>query len=375
MIFQTPELEPTEDAVLARIDHLRARVRAYVRDPARWTGLLRRNIFAKAIQGSNTIEGYNISVDDAIAAVEGEEPLQADQATWAEIVGYRQAMTYVIQLARDPLFRLSVDQIKGLHYMLLSHDLTKSPGHWRPGYVAVRDGSTGAIVYEAPDAALVPQLMAELVESLNVDEQSHAIVRGAMAHLNLTMIHPFRDGNGRMARALQTLILGRGGPLAPELSSIEEYLGRNTDDYYAVLARVARGSWHPEEDSRPWIRFCLTAHFRQAQTVLYRIERIERLWAALEELIVSRGLPERTLLALADAAMGYRVRNPIYRKAAEVSANVASRDLGWLVREGLLEPTGEKKHRYYLASDVIAEVSKRVETPNKFIEDPFGATP
>jgi Fic family protein len=49
-----------------------------------------------------------------------------------------------------------------------------------------------------------------------------------MAHLNLVMIHPFRDGNGRMARCLQSVVLAREGVLSPVFMSVEEYLGRNT---------------------------------------------------------------------------------------------------------------------------------------------------
>ena len=228
MIFRLPEPDPAARLVLGRIDDLKARLGVHLREPMRWTGLLRRNIFARAIQGSNTIEGYNITVDDAIAAVEGEAPLDADAKTWAEIVGYRQAMTYVLQLARDRHFRYSVDQIKSLHFMLLSHELAKDPGHWRPGYVSVRDERTSDVVYEGPDAAKVPALMEELVDALNTSPEEHPILRAAMAHLNLAMIHPFRDGNGRMARCLQTLVLGSQGNLTPEFSSIEEYLGRNT---------------------------------------------------------------------------------------------------------------------------------------------------
>ncbi len=66
-----------------------------------------------------------------------------------------------------------------------------------------------------------------------------------MAHLNLVMIHPFRDANGRMSRCLQTPVLAREQILAPQFSSIEEYLGRNTQSYYKVLGEVGAESWHP----------------------------------------------------------------------------------------------------------------------------------
>ena len=95
------------------------------------------------------------------------------------------------------------------------------------------------------------------------------------------MIHPFKDGNGRMARVLQTLVLARYGILAPEFSSIEEYLGvkRNTQEYYAVLAQVGGGSWKPMNSASPWVSFNLRAHYVQAQTVLHRVKETRRRFA------------------------------------------------------------------------------------------------
>jgi Fic family protein len=371
MIFQAPELDTRSREVLGLIDALKKRLGSMLSEPRRWDGLFRRTAFARAIRGSNTIEGYNVTVDDAIAAVEGEPPLEADEKTWAEILGYRQAMTYVLQLARDPHFGYSGDTVRSLHYMMLSHDLSKGPGQWRPGYIYVRNDERNEIVYEGPDAGAIPALMAELVDSLNVENDQDLIVRGAMAHLNLVMIHPFRDGNGRMARALQTLVLARGGHFSPVFSSIEEYLGRNTLAYYSVLAEVGQGRWQPAQDATAWVKFCLTAHFRQATTVLNRTERMRRIWDALEAEVTQHGLPERTKLALADAATGHRVRNPTYRKLADISDGLASRDLRLLVEAGLLEPHGEKRGRYYVGSATIMEIRKRSEGARGPIADPF----
>lgn len=72
-LFRTPELSPDELEVVARIDELRAALRyQVVQTPRRWTGSLRRVMFARAIQGSNTIEGYNVTLADAMAVAEGE---------------------------------------------------------------------------------------------------------------------------------------------------------------------------------------------------------------------------------------------------------------------------------------------------------------
>ena len=95
-----------------------------------------------------------------------------------------------------------------------------------------------------------------------------------MAHLHVVSVHPFADGNGRIARIVQSLVLAREGLLAPEFSSIEEYLGRQTNDYYRTLQQVQAGRYQPDRDTMPWVRFCVTAHIQQAR------ERLEQLATA-----------------------------------------------------------------------------------------------
>lgn len=371
-IHDTPTLIDQEREVIHSIGEMCARLKYALSTPKRWPGLLRRSAFGRNIQGSNSIEGYNVSVEDAIAAVEGEEPLEASEEAWRAILGYRNAMTYVLQLSDDPHFTYNETLLRSLHYMMIQHDISKNPGRWRPGYIAVRNEQTGQIVYEGPDADQVPRLVNSLIGVLNGPENNTpAIIRAAMAHLNLVMIHPFSDGNGRMARCLQTLVLAREGILEPHFCSVEEYLGRYTQDYYTVLAEVGQGLWHPENDARPWIRFSLTAHYRQAKTILRRTRELGRLWDELEQQVKNRNLPERTIFALAEAASGRKVRNATYRPIAEVSENLASRDLTELVQSGLLIPYGEKRGRYYLASDVIKEIRARIREPRTEPEDPF----
>lgn len=372
MIFPAPELTSEEQEVVHRIDELKRALGYRVSaTPKRWYGLLRRITFARAVRGSNTIEGYDVALDDAIAAQEGEEPLDPKTEAWAAVTGYQSAMTYVLQLADDPHFRYSPDLLRALHFMMLQYKLTKNPGRWRLGQVFVFDEDRGERVYEGPDAVQIPGLIDELLDTLNhPPPEIPGVVKAAMAHLNLVMIHPFSDGNGRMARCLQTLVLARDGVLAPPFASIEEYLGRNTQAYYEVLADVGGGSWRPERDARPWIRFCLTAHFRQATTLLQRTKEIQRLWDSLEEEIASLGLPERTLFALADAAVGLRVRNATYRPIAEINDNLASRDLKKLVEQGLLIPDGERRGRFYVASDRLKEIRVRTRETRQ-VEDPF----
>lgn len=358
-IHSTPQLTSEEEEAVARIGELKTMLRWQTSQPRRWLGSLRRLTFAKAVQGSNSIEGYDAGLDDVLAAVEDEEPLDAATETVSALQGYRDALTYVLQLSEDD-DQVDVDEslLRSLHYMMLKYDLSKRPGRWRRGAIFVQREKDGEVVYEGPDVELVPNLIRELLESLR-DPPASPMVAGAMAHLNLVMIHPFSDGNGRMARCLQTLVLTSDHVRAPVFSSIEEYLGRNTEAYYHVLAEVGRGSFHPENDARPWLRFCINAHFQQAHTLLWRVREAEELWDRCQALAAERGLPDRVVGPLSDAARGLRIRNAPYRRAVQeadgavIEVQTASRDLKTLVDGGLLIAHGATRGRYYVASPTL----------------------
>lgn len=378
MIFQTPELREDELDVLELLSQQREELHDRVAEPRRWRGSLRRLAFARAVQGSNSIEGYNASLDDVIAAIEGEPTMDADEETQHALSGYRDAMTYVLQIAEDDGLEIEEGLIKSLHFMMIKHDLRKNPGQWRPGDIYVRREESGEIVYEGPPCDEVPQLIGELLRDLRRDE-SPVLVKAAMAHLNLVLVHPFSDGNGRMGRCLQTLVLARDQVLAPAFSSIEEFLGRNTEAYYDILAEVGAGSWHPERDARPWLRFCLRAHYIQIRTILRRREETEQLWNASVTLAARNRLPERCAAALMDAAYGFRIRRGGYQSSVEmvageeISEQSASRDLKAMVDLGLLDPVGERRARYYLAGDETAGLWReiRAKRPPKGADDPF----
>ncbi|HEV2791165.1 MAG TPA: Fic family protein, partial [Solirubrobacterales bacterium] len=232
MAYQVPSLRSDEQEVLGLIEQLRGQLHDRVAEPRRWNGSLRRLSFARAVQASNSIEGYDASLDDVVAAVDGEPTVGADNETEEALTGYRDAMTYVLQIADDETMAIDEGLLKGLHFMMLKHNLDKNPGRWRPGAIFVRRAATGETMYEGPPAAAVPGLISEMLEQLAEEDDQHVLVKAAMAHLNLVMIHPFSDGNGRMARCLQTLVLARDRIVAPVFSSIEEFLGRNTQTYY-----------------------------------------------------------------------------------------------------------------------------------------------
>lgn len=367
MIHTFPNLASEDREVLSLIRELRTELRYQVStNPLRWTGFLRRTTFARALQGSNSIEGINASLAEAVAIVDDERPETLEEETVRALHGYRSAMTYILRLHDDPYVEINAQLVRSLHFMMLSYDMNKLPGQWRTGAVYVVNEPTNEIVYEGPDPALVPGLIDELVEQANSGIESSTVL-GAMVHLNLAMIHPFKDGNGRMARALQTLVLARNGIVSPVFCSIEEWLGRNTHAYYRILAETGKGSWNPQNDALPWVRFCLIAHYQQAATLKKRNAQIGRVWEEISRITDQHQLHERMQMPLMDAAFGHKVRNQRHRTENNISEVVASRDLKVLCDLELLRPVGEKRGRFYVAGPLIADLRQKFADRSKAV--------
>jgi Fic family protein len=309
-----------------------------------------------------------VTDEDAVAAVDDESAVTADKSTWAEILGYRRVLTYVLNVATSPGFALTEGIIQSMHFMLLEHDMSKSPGRYRTGPIYV--ASEHATVYIGPEAEEVPELMHALVDQVETSP-APALVTAAMAHLNLVMIHPFRDGNGRMGRALQTLVLAGDKVLEPAFSSIEEWLGANTDDYYAVLAATGGGAWHPERSADQWVKFNLRAHHMQAQTVQRRFREANQQWAFIDDVVATHRLPERVADILFEAFLGFRITRHFYLQSTGLDQRQATRDLGRLSDLGFLIAHGQTKGRYYVAGPLLVEARNQLQSTRIPLVDPY----
>jgi Fic family protein len=181
------------------------------------------------------------------------------------------------------------------------------------------------------------------------------VVRAAMAHLHLVSIHPFADGNGRMGRILQSLVLAREGVLTPELASIEGYLASHTREYYAALQSTHGGAYDPDGDATGWLDFCIEAHLDEARRLHDWIQLIERRNTFCERLAAARGYPDRLVSVLDQALMGLPVTNTEHRSEHGIAAITASNDLRRLVGDGWLVPDGAGRSARYLASERLRE--------------------
>jgi Fic family protein len=377
MLYAVPSMDLADERVLAELREFRARFRHHLAEPRRWTGQLRRSLVAAAIRGSNTIEGYSISMEDALALASGEEmSAEVPDDTQSAVAGYKLALTYVQQAATFPVFRYDHSLLSALHFMITHHNLPKWPGRYREGGVWVTGSPGQPPVYTAPDAADVPTLMDELLGWLNEgDLDAPEYVRAAMAHLNLVSIHPWRDGNGRVSRAIHTLVLARERILAPEFSSIEEWLGSaelNTLQYYGALHDAQHGSWLPHRDAHGWVRFCLRAHHLQAQEIDRRITEASQLWSALAQVADELSLPERAISAMFAAARG-QLRRTTYAADEDLTRDQAIRDLQVLKRLGLIEAVGHGRTQRYTGSDRVRRIAAQVraKTFAEFLREPY----
>jgi Fic family protein len=266
-------------------------------------------------------------------------------------------MDHVGAMALDPAFRWLDRVVLDLHFDACSFQRAEQPGRWRSGAVGVT-GSDGRLVYKAPDAAEVPGLMAEVVEWLDKgDADTHVVVRAAMAHLHVVSVHPFRDGNGRVSRIVQSLVLAREGLMSPEFGSIEEYLSAHTSDYYDALNEAHGPTYEPERDVFGWVSFCVDAHLAQARQRLAQVEDAATRWTRLEKLVGARNWPDRLVIALEQALMGGTDRAS-YASEADVSPATASADFRRLLDAGLVEQSGRGRSVRYRASEGL-----RAETP------------
>jgi len=352
MIYATPPVAGPLAAQLGELDALRQELGRRVGGGGLWLGTLRRLVMATSAESSISIEGYSVPERDAVAIVGGPRGADASDESQRALADYARAMEHVGVMADDPVFEWRDRVILDLHFDACRFQPDARPGRWRETPILVT-APEGGVAYRAPDADRVAPLMSDVVDWLrDGDLDAHVVVRAAMAHLHTVSVHPFRDGNGRISRIVQSLVLAREGLLSPEFASIEEYLGSHAREYHAVLRSVQGGSYQPERDATEWVRFCIDAHIAQAGRRLDQLTESAARWAFLEELVAQRGWPERLVIALEQSLIGGTERSA-YEAEADVSSATASNDFRRLVDAGLIEQTGRGRSIRYQAGAAL----------------------
>jgi Fic family protein len=160
-------------------------------------------------------------------------------------------------------------------------------------------------------------------------------------------IHPFSDGNGRVARILASMVMYRGGFRLPEFTSLEEWWGAHLTRYYEALACLGE-AWDPDADVTPFVRAHVRAQVTQVEALSLRHATERAVWTALEDNVTEDlSGPPRWADALFDAFFGRGVSNRYYRALAGVGAATAASDLRRLTSAGLLATIGAGRSTSY----------------------------
>jgi Fic family protein len=226
-------------SLVAQIGEAVGRLSAH--DAAATSLRLRRINRIRTIQGSLAIEGNTLSEAQITAIVEGKRVIAPPR----EIQEARNAIkAYDLFTQWQP----SAEKDLLAAHSILMKGLLDAPGHYRSGGVGVMAGAE--VIHMAPPAKRVPPLMRDLLHWLKTTGE-HPLIASSVFHYEFEFIHPFEDGNGRMGRLWQTLILSQWNPLLAHIP-VETLIHEHQQEYYAALNRSIQ-----QGDSAAFIVFML----------------------------------------------------------------------------------------------------------------------
>ncbi|MFT8307785.1 Fic family protein [Acetobacter malorum] len=225
-------------------------------------------------------------------------------------------------------------------------------GAWRDdrtGPMQVVSGPVGreTVHYEAPAASRVPVEMQVFLNWCNVGQVLDPVLKAAIAHLWFVTIHPFEDGNGRMARAIGDLMLARSEETDQRFYSLSAQIRQERKEYYAILEATQKG----DMDITLWLRWFLGAldrAFDRAELLLGKVIQKARFWDNL----AGQSINDRQRLMLNRLLDGFegKLTSSKWAKLAKTSPDTALRDINDLVARDILvrEPAGGRSTSYRL---------------------------
>jgi hypothetical protein len=272
-------------------------------DPTHATWL-RQRAWVRTIHGTTRIEGNTLSDVEVEALLAGEGTSRVSEREAREIVGTREALSLADELAPEPV---PVDEalVRELHRRVLwNQSPLLTPGVYRRGENRVVDAA-GELVFSTPPSGDVPGLMHDLAEWLATAPSIHpAPVVAALAHLELVAIHPFNDGNGRTARAVSRLVLGRHGYALGGLVSLDAQLDLQREDYFGAIRYAIGRAYAPGYDATPFAAYFVRSITAAADHVLSRVRGLGEVMIAIRRGIAGRPAPG------ADRRAGVRLGQP-----------------------------------------------------------------
>lgn len=290
---------------------------------------------------SGNIEGENLDSEQVRSSIArrlgmdiaGLKPVDRD------VDGVVEMMLDATQLYGQ---QLTADRLFGWHSALFPTGRSGMRrivvGSWRDdatGPMQVVSGRVGRehVHFEAPTADRIDQEMGAFLDWFNSDAETDLLMKAAVAHLWFVTIHPFEDGNGRIARAIADMALARSENCAQRFYSMSAQIQRERKDYYDVLERTQKGtmditSW------MDWFLGCLDRAIEGAQTTLAAVLQKAHFWESVGDASLT-DRQRRVLNRLLDGFEG-KLTTSKWAKLAKCSQPTALRDLQDLLERGIL---------------------------------------
>lgn len=227
-------------------------------------------------------------------------------------------------------------------------------GEWRkdatgPMQVVSSGFGKERVHFQAPDAARLETEMQHFTTWFNAEQGLDAVLKAAIAHLWFITIHPFDDGNGRIARAITDMQLSRADGSSQRFYSMSAQIQVQRSGYYAILEKTQKGS-SDITDWLIWFLDCLTVALTTTETTLERVLTKAKFWEKHATTILN----ERQIFML-NKILGQfegKLNSSKWAKIAKCSSDTALRDIQDLMNKGILnkENSGGRSTNYVLVS-------------------------
>lgn len=238
----------------------------------------RDDALIRTVHYGTHIEGNELNIDQAENVIMGKDVV-GRQRDIQEVMNYRKVMRYIEDMgpssAKASEGKEIIDEnfIKRLHELTVKKILSQENiGEYRKKQVVVRNSYTGKVSFKPPLSVAIPFQIKDLVAFINSksEQDIHPVLKSGVVHYELVRIHPFLDGNGRVARALSTLILFLEGYDIRKFFSLEEYFDKEAVRYYDSLQSVGKN----DGDLTKWLEYFTQGLSIELSKIKDRVEKI-----------------------------------------------------------------------------------------------------
>lgn len=233
----------------------------------------RQDALVRTIHYGTHIEGNELNLDQAEKVLQGQDVVARDRDI-QEVINYRKVMELINEFGvRGLEFTVDEETIKKIHKITVNKIMpAEKCGIYRTTQVVVKNSKTGEVSFRPPLAIAVPFQIKDLLGFINdtTEQDIHPVIKSGAVHYEFVRIHPFLDGNGRVARALATLILFGQGYDIRKFFSLEEYFDVNATRYYEALQSVEKR----DGNQTHWIEYYTEGLAIELSKIKERVERI-----------------------------------------------------------------------------------------------------